>query len=71
MEIGKVAGLDEVDVEAQRLKSKITLDVDSKYIGLIPNNVYAEIKATTVFGNKYVASSHRKTHHPSISRLPM
>ena len=31
------------------------MDVDSKYIGLIPNNVYAEIKATTVFGNKYVA----------------
>ena len=53
VEIGKVADLDEIDVGATP-KSKITLDVDSKYIGRIPNNVYAEIKATTVFGNKYV-----------------
>jgi phospholipid/cholesterol/gamma-HCH transport system substrate-binding protein len=54
VEIGKVADLDEIDVGATP-KSKITLDVDSKYIGLIPNNAYAEILATTVFGNKYVA----------------
>jgi phospholipid/cholesterol/gamma-HCH transport system substrate-binding protein len=54
VEIGKVARLDEIDVGAAP-KSKITLDVDSEYIGLIPDNVYAEIKATTVFGNKYVA----------------
>jgi phospholipid/cholesterol/gamma-HCH transport system substrate-binding protein len=54
VEIGKVAGVDEIDVGATP-KAKITLDVDSKYVGLIPTNVYAEIKATTVFGNKYVA----------------
>jgi phospholipid/cholesterol/gamma-HCH transport system substrate-binding protein len=54
VEIGKVARLDAVGVAATP-KSKITLDIDSKYIGLIPDNVYAEIKATTVFGNRYVA----------------
>jgi phospholipid/cholesterol/gamma-HCH transport system substrate-binding protein len=54
VEIGKVAGVDEIDVAATP-KAKISLDVDSKYVELIPGNVYAEIKATTVFGNKYVA----------------
>jgi len=47
------------------------LDVESRYLDLIPNNVYAEIKATTVFGNKYVAFESPKAHRPSISRLPM
>jgi phospholipid/cholesterol/gamma-HCH transport system substrate-binding protein len=70
VEIGKVADLDEIDVGATP-KSKITLDVDSKYIGRIPNIVYAEIKVTTVFGNKYVAFESPKTRHPSTSRLPM
>ncbi len=54
VEIGKVARLDEIDVGASP-SAKITLDIDSDYIGLIPKNVYAEVKATTVFGNKYVA----------------
>jgi phospholipid/cholesterol/gamma-HCH transport system substrate-binding protein len=54
VEIGKVARLDEIDVAATP-NAKITLDIESKYIGLIPKNVYAEVKATTVFGNKYVA----------------
>ena len=36
-------------------KAKFTLDVDPKYIKLIPANVDAQIKATTVFGNKYVS----------------
>jgi phospholipid/cholesterol/gamma-HCH transport system substrate-binding protein len=47
------------------------LDVEYQVPRLIPNNVYAEIKATTVFGNKYVAFESPKAHRPSISRLPM
>ena len=41
-------------------RAKITLDVDREYIELIPANVVADIKATTVFGNKYVAFSSPK-----------
>jgi phospholipid/cholesterol/gamma-HCH transport system substrate-binding protein len=63
VEIGKVARLDEIDVGATP-NAKITLDIDSKYIGLIPKNVYAEVKATTVFGNKYVAFESPKTPSP-------
>ena len=37
------------------------LDVDRKFVHLIPKNVDAEIKATTVFGNKYVRSPRRRT----------
>ena len=60
VEIGKVARLDEIDVGATP-NAKITLDIESTYIGLIPKNVYAEVKATTVFGNKYVAFESPKT----------
>jgi phospholipid/cholesterol/gamma-HCH transport system substrate-binding protein len=54
VEIGKVARLDEIEIGATP-NAKITLDINSDYIGMIPKNVYAEVKATTVFGNKYVA----------------
>ena len=63
VEIGKVARLDEIDVGATP-NAKITLDIESTYIGLIPKNVYAEVKATTVFGNKYVAFESPKTPSP-------
>ena len=48
--------IEEVNVGGEP-KAKVTLDVDPKYIDLIPANVVAEIKATTIFGNKYVAFS--------------
>ena len=48
--------IEEVNVGGEP-KAKITLDVDPKYIDLIPANVVADIKATTVFGNKYVSFS--------------
>ncbi len=63
VEIGKVARLDEIDVGATP-NAKITLDIDSDYIELIPKNVYAEVKATTVFGNKYVAFESPKNPSP-------
>ena len=66
VEIGKVARLDEIDVGATP-NAKITLDINSDYIGLIPKNVYAEVKATTVFGNKYVAFESPK--NPSSQRI--
>src|SRR5262245_41226810 len=56
VEIGKVADIDAVNV-GNEPKAKITLNVNRKFIDLIPANVTAEIKASTVFGNKYVAFS--------------
>jgi phospholipid/cholesterol/gamma-HCH transport system substrate-binding protein len=52
--IGRVADIEEVTVDGIP-KAKFTLDVDPKYIKLIPANVDAHVKATTVFGNKYVS----------------
>ncbi len=48
-------------------KAKVTLDVNREFIKLIPTNVDAEIKATTVFGNKYVAFSSPK--NPQAQRI--
>jgi phospholipid/cholesterol/gamma-HCH transport system substrate-binding protein len=53
VEIGRVASVDAVDVSGEP-RAKLTLDVDPKYLNLIPQNVDASIDATTVFGNKYV-----------------
>ncbi|MCV7432717.1 MCE family protein [Mycolicibacterium bacteremicum] len=48
-------------------QAKLTLDVDPKYLSLIPSNVQAELRATTVFGNKYI--SFLSPENPSSERL--
>ncbi|WP_304112475.1 MCE family protein [Mycolicibacterium bacteremicum] len=48
-------------------QAKLTLDVDPKYLPLIPSNVQAELRATTVFGNKYI--SFLSPQDPSAERL--
>ena len=53
VQIGRVADIEEVTVDGIP-KAKFTLDVDPKYIKLIPANVDAQVKASTVFGNKFV-----------------
>jgi phospholipid/cholesterol/gamma-HCH transport system substrate-binding protein len=52
--IGRVAGISEVEHDGKPA-AKFALDVDPKYVGLIPANVIVKIQATTVFGNKYVS----------------
>jgi phospholipid/cholesterol/gamma-HCH transport system substrate-binding protein len=52
--IGRVARISEVEHDGKPA-AKFALDVDPKYVGLIPANVIAKIQATTVFGNKYVS----------------
>ena len=66
VEIGKVSQIEAVTVgdEPQAL---IRLEVNPKYIDLIPRNVDAEIKATTVFGNKYVSFS--SPENPTEQRI--
>lgn len=53
VEIGRVASVDGITV-GDEPRAKIILDVDPKYLDLIPRNVDASIDATTVFGNKYI-----------------
>jgi phospholipid/cholesterol/gamma-HCH transport system substrate-binding protein len=66
VEIGRVASIDEIESGGEP-KAKVVLDVDKKFIKLIPQNVDAQIKATTVFGNKYVAFSSPK--NPAAQRI--
>jgi phospholipid/cholesterol/gamma-HCH transport system substrate-binding protein len=66
VEIGKVAGVDYVDV-AGAAKARLTLIVEPRYTAFIPRNVVADVRATTVFGNKYISFSSPK--HPSPQRI--
>jgi phospholipid/cholesterol/gamma-HCH transport system substrate-binding protein len=63
VEIGRVATVNAVDVAGEP-QAKIVLDVDPKYIKLIPKNVTADISATTVFGNKYISFTSPKDPSP-------
>jgi phospholipid/cholesterol/gamma-HCH transport system substrate-binding protein len=63
VEIGRVGAVDAVYVGNQP-GAKLTLDVDRKYLHLIPKNVDANIQATTVFGNKYVSFTTPKNPTP-------
>ncbi|WP_197375806.1 MCE family protein [Mycolicibacterium baixiangningiae] len=56
VEIGRVGEVNAVSV-GNEPRARITLEVDPKYVQLIPANVVADISATTVFGNKYVSFS--------------
>jgi phospholipid/cholesterol/gamma-HCH transport system substrate-binding protein len=59
VEIGKVGSLTQIERDGKPA-AKFTLDISPKYFPLIPVNVDAAIKATTVFGGKYVALSSPK-----------
>jgi phospholipid/cholesterol/gamma-HCH transport system substrate-binding protein len=54
VEIGRVADISETQSDGKPA-AKLTLDVDPKYVNLIPQNVVANIEAATLFGNKYVS----------------
>jgi phospholipid/cholesterol/gamma-HCH transport system substrate-binding protein len=66
VEIGRVSQVDEVAV-GDETRAKILMEVDKKYIDLIPKNVDAKISATTVFGNKYISFTSPK--NPSPQRI--
>ena len=66
VEIGRVARIGMVDENGTQ-KAKLTLDVKPRYISYIPANVVAEIRATTVFGNKYISFS--SPENPSAQRI--
>jgi phospholipid/cholesterol/gamma-HCH transport system substrate-binding protein len=41
--------------EGRQARAKLILDVKPQYLPLIPANVDAQLRATTVFGNKYIS----------------
>ena len=63
VEIGRVSDIVAINQNGEP-KAQVTLDVDKHFIRLIPQNVDAQIKATTVFGNKYIAFSSPKDPTP-------
>ena len=63
VEIGRVASISEIERDGKPV-AKFVLDVKPEYIKLIPANVDAKIKATTVFGNKYVSLTSPKNPTP-------
>jgi phospholipid/cholesterol/gamma-HCH transport system substrate-binding protein len=66
VEIGRVSRIGMIDVDGTP-KAKLTLDVDPHYLGYIPANVDAQIRATTVFGNKYISLS--SPENPTAERI--
>ncbi|MGC2655318.1 MAG: MCE family protein [Mycobacterium sp.] len=66
VEIGKVAEISEVTRDGKPA-AKFSLDVYPKYLKLIPQNVRADIRATTLFGGKYVSLTSPK--HPTPQRI--
>ncbi|WP_422749978.1 MCE family protein [Mycobacterium sp. WMMD1722] len=54
VQIGRVDTVEAVDDNGNPA-AQLNLDVDPKYIDLLPANVDVAIQATTVFGNKYVS----------------
>ncbi|WAJ45614.1 MCE family protein [Mycobacterium sp. Aquia_216] len=66
VEIGRVDTISEI-VRDGKPAAKFTLDVHPRYLSLIPVNVTADIKATTVFGGKYVSLT--TPQNPSTQKL--
>jgi phospholipid/cholesterol/gamma-HCH transport system substrate-binding protein len=66
VEIGRVAGVEEIH-DGGTPNVKMLVDVNPRYLKSIPANVDAQIKSTTVFGNKYVSFTSPK--NPSKQRI--
>lgn len=66
VQIGRVTEIAPTEYE-NKPAAKFTLDVNPKYIKLIPANVKADIMATTLFGNKYVSLT--APEHPTPERI--
>ena len=64
--IGRVGKVTSAERDGKQI-AKVTLDVDPRFLASIPSNVNADIKASTVFGNKYVALTTPK--NPVSTRL--
>jgi phospholipid/cholesterol/gamma-HCH transport system substrate-binding protein len=69
VEFGRVGFISEIERDGAPA-AKLMLDVDPRYIRLIPANVVANIEAATLFGNKYVSlTSPSAPERPSRQRI--
>ncbi|WP_142245616.1 MCE family protein, partial [Mycobacterium sp. IS-836] len=66
VQVGRVASIAEVQQDGKPA-AKFVLDIYPRYLQLIPANVNADIRATTVFGQKYVSLT--SPAHPSPQRI--
>lgn len=64
--IGRVTEVVEVERD-QRTVAHLHLEVDTRYMDLLPVNVHAVITASTVFGSKYVELA--QPAHPTPARI--
>lgn len=64
--IGRLASA-QATTEGGRTRAKLTLDITPRYLPLVPANVDAQLRATTVFGNKYISLI--SPEHPSADSL--
>ena len=72
VEIGRVSGVSAINQNGEPM-AEVNLDVDKQFTKLIPSNVDAQIKATTVFGNKYIAfsSPSKPSSEPLVPSKPI
>ena len=66
VEIGRVTDVLALNRDGKQM-AQLDLEVQPRYVDLIPSNVDAQIKASTVFGNKYVSFTSPK--NPTKSRI--
>ncbi len=66
VEIGRVASISEIQRDGKPA-AQFILEVYPRFLNLIPSNVNADIKATTVFGGKYVSLT--TPQNPSPQKL--
>ncbi len=66
VEIGRVKAI-EPTLQDGKEAAKLSLEVNPKFIKLIPSNVVGNIEATTIFGNKFVSLS--SPANPSPARI--
>ena len=62
VEIGQVEGIATARLDGVE-QARLSLEIDDRFLSAIPTNVEADVKASTVFGNKYVALA--SPRHPS------
>jgi phospholipid/cholesterol/gamma-HCH transport system substrate-binding protein len=66
VQVGRVARVEEI-TQAGQPRARFVLELDPRFIDVIPANVHAEIDASTAFGNKYVAFS--SPEHPAAQHI--
>ena len=66
VEIGRVKSISAQAADGKEA-AKLILEVNPRYLPLIPSNVQADIQATTIFGNKYVSLT--SPAQPSPTRI--